>query len=318
MSRFRFIVAEQATLLGRPTVPRPGCVDQWLLRLAAAPAQPRVRAGRRGVERAHSALSTTESHCTYGAPRIHAELRDDRHARRQEARRAADARGWAGRSLPERFRRTTIPAIRTALSPLTWCGATSAERARSAVGRRHHLRPHLGGLAVPGRHPRCVQPPRGGLGARRPSAHRTRHRCTADGADHPSTSSWPDSPLGSRQPIPERCLPRAPGRPRRSLRASADPAPAGTTPPPRASSPPSRPSSCTAPRWPTRQQARSAIFQYLEGFYNRHRRHSTLGYRSPAAFEADYLALPCRLTKLSTESGQDQNPPIRVRLGAQA
>jgi transposase InsO family protein len=35
----------------------------------------------------------------------------------------------------------------------------------------------------------------------------------------------------------------------------------------------------------TRQEARTAIFEYLEGFYNRARRHSTLGYLSPMEFE---------------------------------
>jgi putative transposase len=37
--------------------------------------------------------------------------------------------------------------------------------------------------------------------------------------------------------------------------------------------------------WPTRAAARLAIFDYLEGFYNRQRRHSTLGYLSPVAYE---------------------------------
>ena len=37
--------------------------------------------------------------------------------------------------------------------------------------------------------------------------------------------------------------------------------------------------------WPTRESARTAIFEYLEGFYNRYRLHSALGYRSPADFE---------------------------------
>jgi transposase InsO family protein len=32
--------------------------------------------------------------------------------------------------------------------------------------------------------------------------------------------------------------------------------------------------------------ARSAIFQYIEGFYNRRRLHSSLGYRSPLDFES--------------------------------
>jgi putative transposase len=35
----------------------------------------------------------------------------------------------------------------------------------------------------------------------------------------------------------------------------------------------------------TRQEAQSAIFTYVEGFYNRRRRHSTLGYLSPVEFE---------------------------------
>jgi len=37
--------------------------------------------------------------------------------------------------------------------------------------------------------------------------------------------------------------------------------------------------------WTTRAQARAAIFEYLEVFYNGERRHSSLGYLSPAAFE---------------------------------
>ena len=38
-------------------------------------------------------------------------------------------------------------------------------------------------------------------------------------------------------------------------------------------------------RFQTRQEAKTEIFEYLEGFYNRRRRHSTLGYLSPAEFE---------------------------------
>lgn len=38
--------------------------------------------------------------------------------------------------------------------------------------------------------------------------------------------------------------------------------------------------------YPTREQATAAIFNYIEIFYNRKRRHSALGYLSPEAFEA--------------------------------
>jgi putative transposase len=37
--------------------------------------------------------------------------------------------------------------------------------------------------------------------------------------------------------------------------------------------------------WPTKQGLRSAIFEFIEVFYNRQRRHSSLGYLSPYAFE---------------------------------
>ena len=37
--------------------------------------------------------------------------------------------------------------------------------------------------------------------------------------------------------------------------------------------------------WPTREAARHAIFRYIETWYNRRRRHSTLGYISPVEYE---------------------------------
>ncbi len=40
--------------------------------------------------------------------------------------------------------------------------------------------------------------------------------------------------------------------------------------------------------WATRRAARQAIFEWLEVFYNRQRRHSALGYLSPVAFEAQH------------------------------
>jgi transposase InsO family protein len=48
--------------------------------------------------------------------------------------------------------------------------------------------------------------------------------------------------------------------------------------------------------WPTRQEAAAAIHEYIEVFYNRRRRHSTLDYQSPAAYEGD--------------------PPTRIKLAA--
>jgi transposase InsO family protein len=42
--------------------------------------------------------------------------------------------------------------------------------------------------------------------------------------------------------------------------------------------------------WDTRAEARAALFEYIEGFYNGQRRHSTLGYLSPRAFEMQRAA----------------------------
>jgi putative transposase len=39
-------------------------------------------------------------------------------------------------------------------------------------------------------------------------------------------------------------------------------------------------------KYATKAQARAALFAYIEVFYNRKRRHSSLGYQSPEAFEA--------------------------------
>ncbi|MBL1129251.1 MAG: IS3 family transposase, partial [Chloroflexi bacterium] len=38
----------------------------------------------------------------------------------------------------------------------------------------------------------------------------------------------------------------------------------------------------------SREEAMTDIFFYIEGFYNRQRRHPALGYVSPQAYEASY------------------------------
>ena len=43
-------------------------------------------------------------------------------------------------------------------------------------------------------------------------------------------------------------------------------------------------------RFATRQAARTAVFEFIEVFYNRQRLHSSLGYRSPTAYEANHLS----------------------------
>ena len=43
-------------------------------------------------------------------------------------------------------------------------------------------------------------------------------------------------------------------------------------------------------RWPSRNELRSAVFEYVESFYNRRRLHSSLGYRTPAEVEHQLAA----------------------------
>jgi transposase InsO family protein len=58
-------------------------------------------------------------------------------------------------------------------------------------------------------------------------------------------------------------------------------------------------------RWPTRAAAKSAIFEYIEVWYNRRRRHSALGYLSPSQFEQRLLTLGS-VNPVSTKPGEVQ------------
>jgi putative transposase len=51
--------------------------------------------------------------------------------------------------------------------------------------------------------------------------------------------------------------------------------------------------------WPTRAAARTAIFEYIEGWYNPRRRHSTLAYLSPTEFERQHIELAQRALEVS-------------------
>jgi putative transposase len=47
-------------------------------------------------------------------------------------------------------------------------------------------------------------------------------------------------------------------------------------------------SECVDRRYATRHEARSVIFDDIERWYNRRRRHSSLGYLSPAVLEQHF------------------------------
>ena len=49
-------------------------------------------------------------------------------------------------------------------------------------------------------------------------------------------------------------------------------------------------------QWKTRTELANAIFDYLEVFHNRRRRHSALGMLTPIEFEMQHSARPTPLT----------------------
>jgi putative transposase len=53
--------------------------------------------------------------------------------------------------------------------------------------------------------------------------------------------------------------------------------------------------------WPTRRELGSAVFEYIEAFYNRERRHSTLGMLSPIDYE-------------TLNAVQNQRPPTTINI----
>lgn len=45
-------------------------------------------------------------------------------------------------------------------------------------------------------------------------------------------------------------------------------------------------------RWATQAEARQALFGYIEGYYNRHRMHSAIGYLTPEQAEQRMIGYP--------------------------
>jgi putative transposase len=68
--------------------------------------------------------------------------------------------------------------------------------------------------------------------------------------------------------------------------------------------------------WPTRAEARAAVFEYIESWYNPRRRHSTLGYLSPIEFERQHTELAqLALEDLISANGSIASTALRVSDG---
>jgi transposase InsO family protein len=287
MSRFRFIAAEKVNY----SVVRMCHVLE--VSTSGFYAWQRHQPSRRA--RVDAALSEhirsvhDASHCTYGAPRVHAELRaaGTRVGKKRVAR-LMRAAALAGRR-PKRFRRTTIPSTTATAPPdlvrrdfnpsapnrlwlsdityiRTWEGWLYLAVILDAFSRRvvgwalaDNLRTEMATDAL-----------QMALVSRRPGAGLIHH--SDRGSQYLSAAYIDILTLYSAHSSagrPGTCFDNAPAE---SFFATL------------------KKELVHRATWPTRQQARTAIFAYIESFYNRKRRHSTLDYRSPADFEAEHLA----------------------------
>jgi transposase InsO family protein len=230
------------------------------------------------------------SHCTYGAPRVHAELRaTGTYVGKKRVARLMRTAGLAGQR-PKRFRRTTIASTNKTAQPLdlvrrdfnptapnrvwlsdityvrTWEGWLYLAVILDAFSRRvvgwalaDHLRTELATDAL-----------QMALVSRRPGVGLIHH--SDRGGQYLSatyTGILAQHSAHSSAGKPGTCFDNAAAE---SFFATL------------------KKELLHRATWPTRQQARTAIFTYIESFYNRQRRHSTLDYRSPADFEAHHFA----------------------------
>ena len=58
-------------------------------------------------------------------------------------------------------------------------------------------------------------------------------------------------------------------------------------------------------RLKSQAEAKLAVFEWIEGWYNPHRRHASLGYRSPAHYERAYQCSTWNLPELLPPSASD-------------
>lgn len=223
------------------------------------------------------------SRCPYGAPRVHAELRA--RGQRVSRKRVAGlmrAAGLAGRP-PRRFRRTTLADPHVQAEDLVqrqfvasapdrlWFGDITYVRtwegwlylaiildaySRKVVGwaMADHLRAELATAAL-----------RMALATRRPRPGLVQH--TDRGAQYTSTACG--ALLAAHQAR------QSVGRPGTCWDNAVAESFFATL----------KTELIYRHVWPTRRQAESAIFEFIAGWYNQHRRHSALGFLSPAEVE---------------------------------
>jgi transposase InsO family protein len=284
VSRYRFIAAEKAyhsvVLLCRVLSVARSAFYAWQRQQLSARARADEQLGK-DIQKIYEA-----SRCTYGAPRVHAELRNrGKRVGRKRVARLMRTAGLVGRT-PRHFRRTTIPDPSTQVQDLvhrqfdptepnqlwlsdityirTWEGWLYLAVVLDAYSRKvvgwalaDHLRTELATAAL-----------QMALISRQPAPGLV---CHSDRGSQYTSAAYRDllEQHGLRQSIgrPGTCWDNAVAE---SFFATL------------------KNELIYVHVWPTRQSARSAIFAFIEGWYNRIRLHSTLNYASPQIYEEDY------------------------------
>ncbi len=310
---FRFVEQEKADFPVRDHVPRARCLPERLLRLARARA---VRA-RAPATAELTVLIARRIHGEPGhlrrapGPRRAGRGRPPHVGRKRVARlmREQRARGRPPPAVRHHHRRATRTA---APAPdLVDRDFTAPGPDRLWVADITYL-PTWAGFLLPRRRPRRLEPPGRRLVDGRPPADRARHRGARHGPRPAAPGRGPRPPLRPRHPS-------TPASPSGSASAEAGiaasmgtGATATTTRWPRASSRRSRPSSSTAPTGATQPRPGPTVFEYIEVFYNRVRRHSALGYlarpSSRSAIVRYRPTRPCDTDRVSTELGKSTGP----------
>jgi putative transposase len=287
VSRYRFIAEEKAqhsvVQLCRVLKVAKSAFYAWQRHTTSA----RARTDAQLTEHIHEIHE--QSRRTYGAPRVHAELRrrGKRVARKRVARLMHQA-GLVGRC-PRRFRRTTVPDPTTPVGDLvrrqfrpvapdqvwladisyirTWEGWLYLAVILDAYSRKvigwafaDHLRTELATAAL-----------QMALTNRRPRP----------GVIHHSDRGVQYLSAAYTQVLRAHGLRHSVGRPGTCWDNAVAESFFATL----------KNELIYVHAWPSRQTARTAVFSYIEGWYNRARLHSTLSYTSPALYEEDYHRL---------------------------
>jgi transposase InsO family protein len=283
VSRFRFIAVEKASYpvvrLCRVLGVSASGFYAWVQRKPSARAVANMALTER-IRAIH-----TRSRCTYGSPRVHAELREASPVGRKRVARLRQKAGLVG-CRPRGFRRTTIANPATQVDDLVRREFRSTDLDQLWMADITYVRTDEGWLYLATILDACSRRVVGWS-----LADHLRTELALDAltmaltARHPEPGLMHHSDRGTQYlagaytgRLADHHLRQSVGQPGTCWDNAAAESFFATL----------KTELLHRQTWPTRQQARTAIFEYIEVFYNRQRRHSTLGYLTPAEFELRY------------------------------